>query len=194
MGFAAWLNLRGRDVVAFAICGFLGFLIAVYLPHGPWAVYTQILISYHLFLVWLVITSDREKGVSFPVLYTILTHLACVAIVLALGYGRNLIPFFRFMRYVIAGLAVFERDWLFSSGTIKPAKPSLPEAPEPATLQPGIPELQPSLEDEEAWMLFLRRRGPASMQVGLTIKQEREKWLAARVKARLQAAAQRPPA
>src|ERR1035438_7377322 len=114
MGLAAWLDLDGKDILAFAVASLLGYLAGAFLPPGEWAIYTSILVSYHLFLAWLVITADHKTGFSLPIISTLLTHLACMAVVLTLGMGRHYVPFFGIFRYGIAALAIFERNWLFS--------------------------------------------------------------------------------
>jgi hypothetical protein len=117
MGLTAWLDLKSRDIAAFAISSILGFLVGTILPVGPWAVYVPVLVSYHLFLAWLVITAEHETGVSMPIVSTIATHLACMAVIALLGMGHNGIPLFGLLKYAIAGLALFERGWLFVKTT-----------------------------------------------------------------------------
>ncbi len=109
MGMAAWLDMEGKDVVAFMFAGLLGYLAATLVPAGAWAIYASILVSYHLFLGWLVATAEHKTGVSLPIASTILTHLACLALILTLGMGRHVVPFFGIFRYGIAALAIFER-------------------------------------------------------------------------------------
>ena len=78
MGF-----LAGKNGVVFIVCSVIGFVIARYLFEGAWATFAYILISYHLFLAWLVITAERETGFSLPIFSTIITHLACLTVVIA---------------------------------------------------------------------------------------------------------------
>src|SRR6266481_5630212 len=113
MGLAALFNLDGKDIAAFVVAGLLGYLSASLVPAGTWAVLTSILVSYHLFLAWLVITAEDKAGVSLPILPTIATHLACLVLIVPLALANRFIPFFGIFRYGIVGLAIFERGWLF---------------------------------------------------------------------------------
>lgn len=176
MGLAAWLNLEGRDVVAFMFAGLLGFAAGRLMPPGAWAVYTSILVSYHLFLGWLVMTSDRKAGVSLPVVSTIVTHLAFLALILPIGIARNYIPFFGLLRYCIAGLAVFERGWLFSGEESRPrTEDEIPSA---------APAIAATGEDYQEWLRYLERRGPNAAKVGTSVRQEYEQWMLARSQSR----------
>jgi hypothetical protein len=74
------------------------------------------LISYHLFLGWLVITAEHEPGFSLPVVSTIFTHICCLVVILCVPTVRHIVPFFSVIRIGVTYIAVFERDWLFKSG------------------------------------------------------------------------------
>lgn len=180
MGLAAWLDLDGRDVVAFVVSGLLGYCAGRLVPHGWWAIYTSILVSYHLFLAWLVLSSDQTTGVSLPIASTIATHLACLTVVVALGLGRHLTPLFSFLRYGIAALAIFERGWLFSG------RSSVPERVEVAS--PG-PVVTSTAEDEQAWLGYLSRRKPGLSKPGSSLRTEYEQWMLARERSRSAGAA-----
>jgi hypothetical protein len=177
MGLAAWLNLEGPDVAAFLISGVVGYFVGSLVPPGAWSVYTSILVSYHLFLGWLVLYGERDAAVSLPIITTIATHLACMAIVIPLGMIRHYIPFFGFLRYGIAGMAIFERWWMFSAE----AKSSQPKV-EAAPLAPVV--LAATAEDFEAWRQHLAQRKPGSRGTGASLKTEYEHWLLARQQSR----------
>jgi hypothetical protein len=187
MGLAAWLDLDPMDVLVFAVCGLLGFVSGLLLPPGPWAIYGSILISYHLFLAWLVVTADHQTGFSLPVVSTILTHVACLTLVIALALGRKHIPFFGFVRYGIAGLALFERGWLFTGNTKRKV-----EAAASAPLPDAV--VNATGEDYEAWLRHLATRNPMARKPGSSLKEEYHEWLVARAKSRLAAPAANPPA
>ena len=73
--------------------------MASFLPAGAWANYAFILISYHLFLAWLVIDADQQTGFSLPVGSTIADPSGlsgCSS--LPSECGRHYIPFFGFVR------------------------------------------------------------------------------------------------
>lgn len=176
----AFLNLEGRDLFAFVVCGAIGFVAAQFLPAGAWAVFGSILISYHLFLGWLLVSAEQETGISLPIFSTILTHLACMVVVVGFGMGRNHIPFFSLLRWGIASLAIFERGWLFSGrGQRTVAVASVADAP----------AIADNAEDYQAWLHHLAQRKPSANKPGMTLKDEYQAWLAARAKARTTGAA-----
>src|ERR1039457_6007034 len=104
--------VKPADLVVFLISVFIGYYVASFLPEGAWANYTFILLSYHLFLTWLVIDADHETGISLPIVSTILTHAACLVLIISFGAGSSHIPFFGFIRVGVVLLAIFERGWL----------------------------------------------------------------------------------
>ena len=170
MGLEGLLNLEGKDLAVFMLACALGWLASSFMPPGAWAVYTSILVAYHLFLGWLVITAEGETGVSLPVTSTILTHVACVAIIFPLGMARHFVPFFGIVRYSIAGLAIFERGWLFS-GKIR--KSNVEQA------QVATPAVTGTAKDYEEWLKYLAQRKQIVRAPG-SLKAEYEQWLIAR--------------
>jgi len=158
----------GKDAAAFVVACILGYLIGTLLPAGPWAIYTSVLVGYHLFLAWLVITADHEVGFSLPVVSTIVTHLACLGCVIAILLARRYIPFFRYFGMGIAGLAIFERGWLF-------VKTKKIESPAPI-----VPVMASTGDDYQEWMRHLAQQKPSTMKPGTSMKAEYEKWLQAR--------------
>jgi hypothetical protein len=177
MGLMAWLNLEGKDVAGFLGACLLGYFAGTFMPEGAWAVYTSILVAYHLFLFWLVITAEHETGVSLPIASTILTHLACMVIILPLGMGRHFVPFFGILQYGIASLAIFERGWLFSGKSSS----STPKPQETPTSQPIVTS---SADDYQEWLRYLAQQKPGSRKLGTSLKAEYEQWLLTRASAR----------
>jgi hypothetical protein len=175
MGLAAWLNLDGKDVVVFAFASLAGYFVGRLMPPGWWAIYMSILVSYHLFLAWLVLTADHDAGISMPIVSTITTHLACMVVVVGLGMGRHFVPFFGVFRYGIAGLAIFERGWLFSGNTVHFNEPEVAIAG-PVVVATG--------EDEQAWLRYLAQQKPIPRKPGSSLKVEYEQWLLARTQSR----------
>src|SRR5260370_6519954 len=123
MGLLALFNLDGKGIAAFVVAGLLGYLSASLVPDGTWAALTSILVSYHLFLAWLVITAENRAGVSLPIFSTIATHLACLVLIVPPAFAGHFIPFFGILRYGIACLAIFERGWLFTEDNVQYKKP-----------------------------------------------------------------------
>src|SRR3979409_328114 len=148
MGLAVLFNLDGKDIAAFVIAGLLGLFSASLVPAGTWAVLTSILVSYHLFLAWLVIMSENRARVSLHIFSTIVTHLACLVLIVPLGLARHFIPFFGILRYGIAGMAIFERHWLFTEDNVQYKKP------------PATPIITDTEEDYQKWLTISRSRVP----------------------------------
>jgi hypothetical protein len=103
----------------FVVSAGISFLIGHYFGDGPIAVMASVLISYHAYLAFLVITAEHETGFSMPIVQTAVTHLACLAIIVSIAVGRHYIPFFGLIRLCIPALAPFETTWLFTSSKKK---------------------------------------------------------------------------
>jgi hypothetical protein len=174
MGFISFLNLEGINIVGFFLASLLGFLAGTVVPEGAWATYTSILVSYHVFLAWLIIVDGNKTGVSLPIASTIVTHAACLALILPLGMARHFIPFFSLFRYTIAALAIFERGWLFSGKSSQTTQQAAPATPVPID----------TAEDFRDWLQHLAQQKPGSRKPGSSLKAEYHQWLIARAKSR----------
>ena len=174
MGLAALFNLEGKDFAAFVVAGLLGYFSASLVPAGTWAALTSILVSYHLFLAWLVITAENKAAVSLPIFSTIATHLACLVLILPLALASHFVPFFGIFRYGIAGLAIFERGWLFTGNTVQYRSEE----------SPATPIVADSAEDYQEWLNYLAKQSPASRKPGSSLKEEYARWLLARAQNR----------
>jgi hypothetical protein len=147
------------------------------------------LIFYHLFLGWLVI--GREQRVfSLPIVLTIFTHLALVGLVVAFGEGWKIIPFFGYLRYATAFLAIFERNWLFGGETANKIEVPV-QAPVSAEAASAIGHA--TADDYEAWVQHLAHRNPLSRKPGTSVKDEFTQWMIDRAKSRGRAAIGRDP-
>ena len=178
MGLMSFLNLEGPDIAAFFAATLLGYLAGAMVPAGSWSIYVSILVSYHLFLAWLIFSTEQKTGASLTIASTIITHLACLAVVIPLGMGRRHIPYFGVFRYAIASLAIFERGWLFSGRTGEP-EPKHEITP----IAPVI--ITATADDFQEWQRYLAQQKPGSRKPGSSLKTEYEQWLIAR--------AQKPP-
>lgn len=114
MKLSDWLAL----IVAVAI----GFVLGIFVPAGWWSIFTSMLISYHLFLGWLVFTAEKKMEMVRPFSYPATIHLACLVVIISMGTARFIIPHFEVLCGGVAVLALFERDWLFQ--TAKATVPS----------------------------------------------------------------------
>lgn len=184
---SGFLKLEGEDFAAFLVSAGVGFVVGSLIQDLDWSVYLSIIVSYHLFLAWLVMKSSGKAGLSMSLPATVLTHAACM--IVALGpavVGNHKSPVFSVFRYSIAALALFERGWLFSAEPQK--KPALDDA------ENAVPALsiKPTAEDELAWIEYLAKRRPGMTKPGFTIRQEHEAWLRARHGERARTQVQQP--
>ncbi len=180
------------------------------LPDTALATFAYILITYHVVLAFKVFTGNKQLGLSLPLWQTLLTHAACVGLLVGLGLGRHTIPFFGIIRYFLPGLAPFEAEWLFSGGRLKanenPDEARIQAAiegkasPQPSAASAQSASSAPSLYmnssgDEYNEFLELMRQGKRPYRKpGLSVAQEYERWLAARAKSHPAAPANAEPA
>ncbi len=179
--------------IVFLICAGIGYLIGHFFGDGPWVTYISLLVTYHLFLGFLLITAEHEAGFSMPIGQTILSHAACLAVLIGLGVGRHAIPFFYIIRLFIPGLAPFEVKWLFG-GEIKKktaqegARAETSVAATPVAVAPA--KFSSSAQDYEAFLKILHEGGKRPFRKpGIGVKQEFELWAEAQAKARAHAEA-----
>jgi len=181
MSFTESSRSGGIDLGVYLACSLIGYFVALLLPQGALSVYVPILVSYHLFLAWLVISADYKVGLSLPISQSILTHLACVAVLVSLAIGRHYIPFFGLIRYLIPTLAPFECDWLFSGGK---KKDDGKEKDDSAVVPATAAVFKSTAEDDEAWHHHLANRKSSSSRAGVTIQGEYREFVIARQKNR----------
>lgn len=125
----------------FVVCSLIGYLLGRYLPQGAWSAYAPILISYHLYLAWLVITADQKTGFSMPVPHTILTHAAFLAALVGLAFGRHYVPFFGLIRIFVPSLAPFECKMLFSGQIMRKQVPEEETSSETVAVSTNAPTM-----------------------------------------------------
>lgn len=183
---SGFLKLEGEDFAAFLVSAGVGYVVGSLIQDLDWSVYLSIIVSYHLFLAWLVMKSSGKAGLSMSLPATVLTHAACMIVALGPAVVSNhKSPVFSLFRYGIAALAMFERGWLFSA---EQKKQTLEEAEQAA---PAL-SIKPTAEDELAWIEYLSKRRPGMTKRGVTIRQEHEAWLRARHGERARTQAQQP--
>lgn len=117
MGIAALLKLKRKDLWALTISCLLGFFVGRLMPDPAWSVFASMLLSYHLFLGWLIFTGEKEVKLSLPILATIGIHLVFLIIIVALTMAREYIPYFRLVKYALAAVGVFERWLVFNAAS-----------------------------------------------------------------------------
>lgn len=195
-----WLDLEPIDIGAYIVCDILGIVIFfLCMPHVTLAITASILVSFHLFLAWLVINGDYKTRLSMPIGMTIFTHLCCLVVVylcsvlvLALSGAGRYVPiyiylFLRPIRYIlglcIPGLAIFERFWLFSAEGKKKEAPLTAEAVAAAAETAAATDAV-TVDDYQEWLGFVARQPKPFPKPGSTLKVEYERWLVARTRSR----------
>ena len=200
MALWAWLDLEPMDVGAFIVSNIIGAIAGYFfLPDVSLFGLVSGMVSYHLFLAWLVFEQDREGVLTLPILQTIVAHLAFIVVVYALhraiGFINSthilyLIPGKNGVTYalglLIPGVALFERGWLFSGKGRKVNQPTIVAADSAV--------FTTTTDDYIEWQRLLTsgKRPPAKR--GMTLKDEYEQWAAARAQARAAGASTDQPA
>jgi hypothetical protein len=158
---------------AYIVAALIGFAMGHYVLEGAAAAFGSILISYHLYLLFLVLLAKHEKGLSLPIGQTILTHLAVLVVVVGIPYIRAQIPFFSLVSLLIPGLAPFETAWLFGGQgqSVKTAEKAKPVDTASATA-----------EDHQEFVAYLRSGHRPLRKPGGTVDDEFRAWLADRAK------------
>jgi hypothetical protein len=178
----------GKNGAVYLVCALIGFAVSSLLPPGAWSVFAYLLVTYHLYLGYHVMIAEHETGLSLPVFSTILTHLACLALVVCFALGRGHIPFFGWIRIFVPALAPFERDWLFKArirNTKKPAPISKGEASQKAAAVANAITATVTVDDYEEWLKYLAQPNRPPRKPGLSVQDEYKQWLLARAKAKL---------
>jgi hypothetical protein len=163
------------------ICALVGIIVGQYMLVGTPAVYASMLLSFHLYLGYLVVMENREKGLSLPLGSTVLTHAACLALLLGLVELRHHLAFFWVIQYFVPALAPFEAEWLFSGGRKKPGF----EAP-----APQVPMPEGTADDYDEFLKYLTQEKRAFRKPGRSVREEHVLWMADRLKKEASAAAQ----
>jgi hypothetical protein len=175
--------VKGEDLLAFMFSALVAYLVASFLPEGPWVSYVFILIFYHLFLAWVVVDPDRKKLQTVSIVPTVVMHLTALALIVGFIMTRSSVPFFVILRFSIVGLAIAERRML---STWTEEKKEVQVDAKAAAVSAAAAEVVDSLtgEEYEEWVSYLSKRNPLSVKAGTTVKQEYEQWLLARVRNR----------
>jgi hypothetical protein len=114
LDFLLWF-MKASNWLALIVAGAIGYLAGSSVPAGWWSIFTSMLLSYHLFLCWLVFSSKGKMGTVRSLSYAAMIHVACLVVIAAIGSGRIFVPHFDVVCCGVAVLAFFERDWLFQS-------------------------------------------------------------------------------
>ena len=207
MSLTSFVNFEGPDFLAFIGCAAAGVFAGSFAPSvSGISLYVTVLVSYHFFLAWLVFFSNtsftftggarKDAGIALRLSQTLLTHTACLAVILCTlatalqklaqlhaavdDPGADADIVYQVTKVIcgaMAGLAIFERRWLFS------AEPSAqPAALGEASLSPGLEAA--TADDLRDWHIYLKKAKPGSRRPGASLKTEYERWLLARQRSR----------
>jgi hypothetical protein len=182
--------LTSKNGIPFLASVAIGYLVATSLPLGWWTPYASILVAYHLFLGWLLLSADHETGVSLPIWATILTHLCCLLVLITFSKVSYAFPILRIIRLGAVYLATFEVGWLFSA-----AEKQLPDAGFVAAVAiktrsgAGVPLVAATGADHHEWIKHRSQKNMAYYKPGTSPGEDFELWLRARGKTQYAAAA-----
>jgi hypothetical protein len=155
------------------MCALVGIIFGQYLLAGAPAVYASMFLSFHLYLGYLVVMENRETGLSLPLGSALLTHAACLGILLGLADLRHYINFFWVIQYFVPALAPFEAEWLFSGGKKKP------DVVEEAR---RIPMPDCTASDYDEFLIYLSQEKRAFRKPGRSVREEHVLWMADKLK------------
>jgi hypothetical protein len=205
MGLISFFKVPERGV--YLICVLLGLIVHLMLRPASWASFAGLMITYHLFLLYILLGSDKESSPSYNKPITIAGHLLCVALLTA---GKALLPYayrevthtlppveevafslwgwkvIAVLQYLITyGLAAYERDFLFAGERKKYAKKVglvNPLSVPALVAVNGIPLAPATGEDHRQWLEDRERRKAVLYAPGTSTQHEFEQWLRARGK------------
>ncbi|UWZ82691.1 hypothetical protein [Occallatibacter riparius] len=167
--------------VVYVLCAGVGYLAGNYLPASAATPYIPVLVSYHLFVLYLImhvgVTGVQKIGLSMSVPMAIVGHLCFVGAMIGMVLGREKVPLFGLLQYVVPGLAPFEVRWLFE----RPKTSHV--AMEPENMPQGT-------HDDYAEFTEYLRGKRKFQRAGRTANEEFSMWRADREKQRKVAAAQ----
>lgn len=189
MSLGSLVNVQ--NLLAFLLCNLVGQIAGSFVPAGEWAVYLPMVIAYHLFLMWLLLSSGKKMALCMPLISSILTHLCCVGVVVSLPTLRHYIPYFSLFRFGATFLAAFELNWLFAP--VKFSQLEEKRSKKSKALTTAEVMALSTGEDHQAWLDYLSTRTPGDVRRGLTLKEEYEQWLRARIRRREAAMADGAP-
>lgn len=178
MGLFRFLDWKHDDLVAFLMSGVLGYLVGSSLSAYSWNGYVGVLVGYHIFLGWLLFSSVGQNAPVLSKIGTLSTHLACVTVVLAIASVQTHSIVWLCLRYGIALLAFFEKEWIFSGVVHDRGKREQPVAASTAG-------------DYERWLQMRAEHKHPAFYVGGTPKSDFEAWMKERAKAREMAGSMR---
>jgi hypothetical protein len=78
---------RSKDRFVYFVCGMAGLGLYFFTKGWVWAPYVATLLTYHLFLVWLLLTTEKKVGLPHNIVATVSGHLLVIVLVIASNFG-----------------------------------------------------------------------------------------------------------
>jgi hypothetical protein len=183
----------------------------LHLPTGVWVPYVFSLLYYHVALAIALGGGDRKFKWSLINFEAVLTHIACVTVVMSLSFGKHYVPLLGLVRYFVPAIAPFEKNWLLTCAKRKgevdrEAKVPLTSTYEvngevPAALAGVATQTYQFISSEqsvtvvgsgeeyEEFLGEMRQGKRPFKKPGRSVAEEYQCWLAARLKLKARAAA-----
>jgi len=209
MGVMIFFKLPERCV--YLVCVALGLIAYMMFRPAVWALDAGLMVTYHLFLLYMLSGSDQGFRRSFGIPATIASHLLCVVVLLAVSKALLASASLLFLRtlpvltsvlftmwawkaiavlqYLTAyGLATHERDFLFAGEVHKRANENASArkfADSAPAASNGAPLIPATGEDHRDWLLDREHRKAAFRAFytpGTSVQNDFEQWLRARGK------------
>jgi hypothetical protein len=163
-------------IVAYALSTGVSYAAGHYLPVTAASPYIPLLASYHILLLCLIanaaLTGEQKLGLSMSLPMAIITHLAFVGGMIGMVLGREHVPLFGLLQYVVPGLVPFELKWVFEGR--KPGHSAAQSSPMPSATE----------DDYQEFLRYLRQDGRKFQRAGRSVNEEFALWRAARDKRR----------
>src|SRR5271165_7334901 len=83
--FSMFFNSKDRGI--YLVCCLVGFVVSLAARPEFWAPYAGVLLTYNLFLAWLVISGDEKTARSHGIPYTIAVHVAFLVLLICARFG-----------------------------------------------------------------------------------------------------------
>lgn len=156
-------------ILVYLLCAGAGYLAETYLPYSDASPYIALFVSYHLFLAYFVVRAvlkaDQKIGLSMPIPVAFITHLAFVGAMIGIVMGREYVPLFALLKFVVPSLAPFEVKWVFEGN-----KHSAPK-------QESTPAVIGTHEEYTEFLGYLKQSNRRFQLAGRTVHEEFGFWL-----------------
>jgi hypothetical protein len=205
---------KSPERAVYLMSALLGMIVYLGLRPANWAWFAGLMVTYHLFLLYILFGAEKEASPSYSLPITIAGHIVCVAMLTAskillregateiakslpllmaalfiLWAWKVLVVLQFLVTYV---LATYERDFLFAGEhrvkkeKQKAAPVSVFAAPPPVP-ESGVPLITATGEDHNEWILDRERRKAVFYAPGTSAEHDFEQWLRVRGKTQYRA-------